>query len=128
MRLLLDTHIALWAISDDPKLSSAGRVLVTNPDNVIMVSAVAFLEIAVKRARRAHALSISAEKALELCLTAGFELLSVSPRHAAAVESLPLLHGDPFDRLLVAQALVEPLRLVTHDKRAASYSDSFILV
>ena len=71
---------------------------------------------------------ISGEEAVEWFGRAGYSLLSISPEHTAAVERLPSHHQDPFDRLLVAQALCEPLRLVTHDSMVAKYSDTVILV
>ena len=71
---------------------------------------------------------ISGQEALGYFREAGFVLLEVAAAHAAAVEALPLLNADPFDRLLVAQALLEPLRLLTHDSRVAAYSDLAIVV
>jgi hypothetical protein len=71
---------------------------------------------------------ISGEEALGYFKDAGFELLGISPIHAAAVEALPPLHADPFDRILVAQALTTPLRLLTHDQRIVGYSDLVIAV
>ena len=71
---------------------------------------------------------ISGQRAIVHFDAAGFELLDISALHAAAVEQLPPLHADPFDRILVAQALSEPLRLLTHDAAVAAYGDSIILV
>ena len=71
---------------------------------------------------------VSGADALLYFQRSGYGLLGVSAQHAAAVEQLPDHHGDPFDRILVAQALLEPLRLLTHDKTLARYSDSIILV
>jgi PIN domain nuclease of toxin-antitoxin system len=71
---------------------------------------------------------ISAQEALGYFKDAGFELLSISPNHAVAAETLGPLHGDPFDRILIAQALTTPLRLLTHDQRIAAYSDTVIAV
>lgn len=128
MNLLLDTHIAIWAVGDNPRLGNAARTLISDPDNGIWVSAVALLEIAVKRTRSPSSLPLSAKEAKRLFEAAGYRLLSISAAHAAAVETLPPIHGDPFDRLLVAQALHEPLVLLTRDRRVAEYSDSIILV
>ena len=129
MRLLLDTHTALWAISDDPRLTAKARDLIFDPANDPVVSVVSVWEIAIK-----HALSrpsparvpISAARALGYFMDAGYRVLPVTAEHALAVEGLPLIHADPFDRLLVAQALVEPLRLLTHDDTVARYSDTTI--
>lgn len=127
MNLLLDTHIALWAITGDAKLGRSAKSLIDDISNVVFVSAVSLFEIAIKRLRRPASLPISASEALRLFEDAGYSMLPVSASHGAAVESLPLLHADPFDRLLAAQAIVEPLRLITHDRKLASYSDTFIL-
>ena len=127
MKLLLDTHVAIWTLSGDRRLREPERELLADAGNAIFVSAVSILEVAIKQAqRRGEALPFSAEQAIEGFRDMGFTMLNVTAAHAAAVESLPPLHGDPFDRLLVAQALTEPLRLVTHDKAVARYSDTVI--
>lgn len=129
MRVLLDTHIALWAISDDIRLPSAAREILTSGEHSVWVSAASVWEIAIKRSRRGPAaLAIGATEAIDLFARAGFALLPVNPDHAAAVEHLPPLRGDPFDRIIVAQAMTEPMRLVTSDRKVARYSDAIILV
>jgi PIN domain nuclease of toxin-antitoxin system len=131
MRLLLDTHIALWAIADHPSLSAKARRLIEDPDNQIVVSAATVWEISIKHALArggANDMPISGQTALNYFRDAGFELLDIIPAHAAAVENLPPLHSDPFDRMLVAQAMTVPLRLLTHDQRIVGYSDSIIAV
>ncbi len=100
-------------------------------ENDIFVSAVSLWEIAIKHALARKGMGqmpISGAQALSAFRAAGYDLLPVTPDHAVAVESLPPIHGDPFDRLLVAQAISEPLRLITHDARLAKYSDSVIHV
>ena len=131
MRLLLDTHIALWAIADDDRLSARARALIDDTDNEIVVSAATVWEIAVKHALArggANDMPISGQQALGYFRDAGFELLSISPAHTVAIEALAPLHADPFDRILVAQAMATPLRLLTQDQRVAAYSDSIIAV
>jgi PIN domain nuclease of toxin-antitoxin system len=128
MRLLLDTHIALWAISDDPRLSGQARALITASEHDIFVSAASVWEIAIKHGLGRTNMPVSGSAALAWFRESGYRLLAISPEHTAAVESLPLLHADPFDRLLVAQALFEPLRLLTHDTQIARYSDTVLLV
>lgn len=130
MRILLDTHIALWAIADNPRLSRQARRFIEDRRNVIVISAATIWEIAVK-----HALSrgkrtlipISGGDALKYFVGAGYEILAITPGHAAAIDALPLRHNDPFDRIIVAQAISEPLRLLTTDARLAEYSDTVIL-
>lgn len=131
MRLLLNTHIALWAIADDDRLSAKARALIDDPDNEIVVSAATVWEISIKHALARggpNDMPISGQQALGYFKEAGFELLSISPAHAVAIEALAPLHADPFDRILVAQAMAVPLRLLTHDQRVAAYSDSIIAV
>jgi PIN domain nuclease of toxin-antitoxin system len=131
MRLLLDTHIALWAIADDPNLSEKARRLIDDPDNQVVVSVATVWEISIKHALARggpNDMPVSGQEALDYFRGAGFEVLDIAPAHAAAVERLPPLHADPFDRMLVAQALDVPLRLLTHDQRIVGYSDSIIAV
>jgi PIN domain nuclease of toxin-antitoxin system len=128
LNLLLDTHVAIWALVAPDQLAETVRELIANPANVVFVSAASVWEIAIKHALgRNDAPPFSASAAVGHFRAAGYVLLDVTPEHAAAVEELPDLHGDPFDRLLVAQAMSEPLRLVTHDRKVAAYSDSVIL-
>src|SRR3954470_11787490 len=129
MRLLLDTHVALWAITDNPNLSAKARKLIAHPANFVTVSIASIWEISIKHALargKPNDMPISGAEAADYFRSAGYILLSISPEHAAAVDQLPHLHADPFDRMLVAQALAEPLRLLTHDLKVAAYSDSII--
>ena len=131
MRLLLDTHIALWAIADDDRLSAKARALIDDPDNQIVVSAATVREIAIKHAPARggpNDMPISGQQALGYFREAGFELLGISAAHIVAIEALAPLHADPFDRILVAQAMETPLRLLTHDPLVAGNSDSIIAV
>ena len=130
MRLLLDTHVAIWAMTDRPRIRPHGLAMIADAANTVFVSAASIWEIAIKHAlgKRRGAPPFSAAEADRHFRDAGFVLLDITPAHAAAVEKLPLLHGDPFDRMLVAQALTEPMRLLTADARVAKYSDLVSLV
>ena len=128
MNLLLDTHVALWAITDNLHLSTRARELLLAPRSTVWVSAVSVWEIAIKHGLGRGDMPVSGQDALNYFHQAGYHLLAIEPEHAAAVEGLPGHHQDPFDRLLVAQALVEPMRLLTHDAMVAQYSDTVILV
>ena len=124
MRLLLDTHIALWAILGDGRLPKLAKGLIEDFDNDVFVSAASVWEITVKHALargRPNDMPISAPEALTYFRRAGYGLLAVNAEHAAAVSDLPQHHSDPFDRVLVAQAQIEPLRLITRDARLAGY-------
>ncbi len=114
MRLLLDTHVALWASADHPRLSARARALIDDPDNQIVISAATIWEISVKHALSrggSNDMPISGAEAIGYFNDAGFEFLPVLPVHAAAVEELPPFHADPFDRMLVAQSMVEGITL-----------------
>ncbi|MBI4966998.1 MAG: type II toxin-antitoxin system VapC family toxin [Rhodospirillales bacterium] len=126
MNLLLDTHVALWAIADDPKLVKKARALIESPKAAIWISAATIWEIAIKHGLGQGDMPLSGQDALRYFRESGYRLLPIEPEHAAAVEDLPAHHGDPFDRLLVAQALIEPMRLMTHDPMVARNSDSII--
>jgi PIN domain nuclease of toxin-antitoxin system len=128
VNLLLDTHVALWAITDDARLSSRARQLILAPRATVWVSAVSVWEIAIKHGLGRGEMPVSGEDALRYFQQSGYRLLAVEPEHAAAVEGLPAHHQDPFDRLLVAQALIEPMRLMTHDGMVARYSDTIVEV
>ncbi|MBC7793713.1 MAG: type II toxin-antitoxin system VapC family toxin [Clostridia bacterium] len=131
MRMLLDTHIALWALVDDPKLPKKARELIADSANDVVVSVATVWEIAIKHAlsrNKRNAIPISGTEAVAMFRMAGYQLLGISSAHAASVESLPPIHADPFDRMLVAQALSEPLQLITSDPVVARYSDAVIHV
>jgi len=126
--LLLDTHVVLWALTDDPRLSQRARALIEDPANDVLVSAASVWEIAIKHALGRGDMPISGDQALDWFRQAGYQLLPIAPEHAAAVEHLPDHHRDPFDRLLVSQAIAEPLRLLTHDPLVLRYGDVAIAV
>lgn len=128
MKLLLDTHVALWAIADDPRLDATARKLILDPANEVTVSAATVWEIAIKHSLNKGDMPLSGADALGYFRDAGYRLLPITPQHAVAVEDLPPINRDPFDRLIVAQALLEPLRLLTHDGTLARYSDTIILI
>jgi len=119
VKLLLDTHILLWVMRDARELSAAARDHIERADEVY-VSSVSLWESAIKAATGKLPL---APQALEAgALRAGFIPLPVTWAHALAVDALPMFHRDPFDRMLVAQAVSEPLQLLTHDPTLKRYS------
>jgi PIN domain nuclease of toxin-antitoxin system len=120
VRLLLDTHIALWAVTDSVLLPPSAALLILEADEV-WVSSASVWEIAIKHALGRGDMPVSAASAMEAFLEAGYRLLDVTAPHAAAVEALPPIHRDPFDRLLVAQAQTEPLIFITADGALAGY-------
>ena len=129
MNLLLDTHIAVWAVEDDKLLTKAARALMESADT-LYVSTASIWEIAVKfalRRARPSEMPFSGYEATEIFEEIGFQLLPLEPQHVAAVGSLQHHHGDPFDRMIIAHALVEGLPLMTHDRTLRLYGD-FVLV
>ncbi|TVR30993.1 MAG: type II toxin-antitoxin system VapC family toxin [Spirochaetaceae bacterium] len=126
MRLLLDTHILLWAITNDSSLPTAARALIQDESNEVFFSAASVWEISIKHALGRAGMPVSGAEALHWFHVSGYRELTIRAAHAAV--ELKSIHADPFDRMLVSQALAEPLRLVTHDSTVARYSDTVILV
>jgi PIN domain nuclease of toxin-antitoxin system len=126
LNLLLDTHVALWAITDSPKLPKKAREMIESPKSSVWISAATVWEIAIKHGLGRGDMPVSSQDALSYFRESGYRFLPVEPEHAAAVEDLPAHHADPFDRILIAQALVEPMRLITRDPMVARYSDTII--
>ncbi len=118
MRLLLDTDIVLWWLSDNPLLPAAARGAISSPDNEVMVSAAAIWEIAIKKAvGRLEA----PDDLLEVLTTSELETLEITASHALLAGGLAPHHSDPFDRMMIAQARAENLTLVSVDERFPHY-------
>lgn len=120
MRLLLDTHVYLWWLEDHPKLSEQARDKIINATEVF-VSSASIWEASIKVG--IGKLDVDIDELVMQIGAGGFQELPISAKHAAMVRSLPALHNDPFDRLLVAQAICEPLRFLTHDEKLRGYSE-----
>lgn len=118
MRLLLDTHVFLWWLAGDRRLGAAELEAIREPENDVYLSAASVWEIVIKQSLGRLR---TPEPASSAALRLGIEPLSISFEHAEATASLPPLHNDPFDRVLMAQARVESLTLVTHDPAIRSY-------
>ncbi|MBA2361885.1 MAG: type II toxin-antitoxin system VapC family toxin [Actinobacteria bacterium] len=119
MRLLLDSHALLWVLRDDRRLNRDARAAIEEPDNHVAISAVSIWEIEIKLA--SGKLKIEVEL-LDEVIRVGYSLLAIVPQHGIAAARLPLHHRDPFDRMLIAQAQLEGLTIVTRDPRFAPYS------
>jgi PIN domain nuclease of toxin-antitoxin system len=120
VRLLLDTHVLIWWLSDDRKLARAARAIIASPDNEVLVSTASVWEIAIKAAL--GRIDVELDDFEDAIVKSGFHPLPVGLRHAVTVGRLPAVHRDPFDRMLVAQASVEELRVVSHDRVFERYS------
>ena len=132
MNLLLDTHIAVWALNDDPALSEKARELILDPDNTIYYSTVSVWEVLLKHSRRPDNIPFDEKDFSEGCREAGFVPLALADKHILAVRSLSRPegvkeHNDPFDRLLLAQAKVENLSFLTHDELIPGYVEKCII-
>jgi PIN domain nuclease of toxin-antitoxin system len=125
VRLLLDTHIFLWLNADDPKLTKKARKLIDEAQEVF-VSSVVFWELAIKISR--GDLTADLEELRSALYSNAFTILPITIEHACATATLPWHHKDPFDRMLLAQAITEPLRLMTADPQLEPYSDLIIRV
>lgn len=126
MNVLLDTHVALWALVDSPRLSQQARDVIGSANATIWISAATVWEISIKHGLGRGDMPIDGEQAIAWFRKAGYRFLPVEPEHAAAVARLPAHHQDPFDRLLVAQALLEPMRLMSRDPQVLRYSENFL--
>ena len=123
-RILLDTHVLLWAVAEPRRLPPAARKRIDDAE--VFVSAASIWEVSIKAAL--GKLSADPAELLAEIEPAGFQLLPITGEHAAAVARLPPIHADPFDRILLAQAKTEPLLLVTNDSVLAGYGDHVELV
>jgi len=121
VKLLLDTHLLLWAVASPRLVSASARRLIRDPFHQPVFSVVSIWEVAIKNSRGHADFNVSPILLRETLLESGYEELPVVGHHAVAVASLPPIHKDPFDRLLIAQATVEGITLLTADSTIARY-------
>ena len=121
MKLLLDTHLLLWAAGEPDRLSPEARTLLDNPDNELLFSAASLWEVVIKRGLGRDDFRVDARLLRRGLLDNGYSELPIVSDHVVAIESLPTIHKDPFDRILVAQATVEGITLLTIDSLVAQY-------
>jgi PIN domain nuclease of toxin-antitoxin system len=119
--LLLDTHLLLWAAGAPERLPSAARRLLEDPEQTLAFSAASLWEIVIKRSLRRPSFEVDPRALRRGLLDSGYREIPVLSEHALAVERLPPLHKDPFDRLLIAQAEIEGTTLLTADAQVAQY-------
>ncbi|WP_354558490.1 type II toxin-antitoxin system VapC family toxin [Rhizobium aquaticum] len=124
MRLLLDTHALLWWLNDDVKLGNHARGLIGDAENDVLVSAVSLWEITVKL--RIGKLDADIEEILAISPDQGFDRLDITDAHLVALAALPLHHRDPFDHLLMAQAVAEGAHFVSQDRNVGLYGIPFL--
>jgi PIN domain nuclease of toxin-antitoxin system len=120
VNLLLDTHVFIWAVDDDPKLSATAWSTIEEAD-AVFVSSASIWEATIKY--QLGKLKVAPERLVDAVAGSGFLELPIRLRHAAAVARLPPIHRDPFDRLLLAQAISEPLHFLTTNDQLTQYSE-----
>jgi len=132
MKILLDTHVLLWALSNDARLPDKARKLIENEENEIYYSIVSPWEIEIKHLLHPTAMTISAEELTEYCEQSGFQKVLIREKHIYALaglkreEGMPP-HKDPFDRMLICQAATENMIFVTHDSLIPGYNEPCIM-
>jgi PIN domain nuclease of toxin-antitoxin system len=123
LNLLLDTHLLLWAATEPKRLSAKARTLLLDPTNQLVFSSASLWEISIKNGLDREDFNVDPRRLWRMLLVSGYRELPVTSEHTVAVNDLPSLHKDPFDRILVAQARVEGMELLTVDKAVARYGD-----
>ena len=121
MKLLLDTHLLLWAAGQPKRLSATARKLIENPQNTLLFSPASLWEISIKRSLGREDFKADPRLLRRGLLDNGYVELPITSEHAVALEALPAIHKDPFERILVAQAMVEGITLLTNDPTLAKY-------
>ena len=132
MNLLLDTHILIWALNDDPQLSEKAREMILEPGNAVYYSVMSIWEISIKHSAHPEDLEFSGKELSEFCQDAGFLPLELRDKHVFALETINRpenapRHNDPFDRMLVAQAKAENMSFLTHDSLIPYYEEKCII-
>ena len=121
MKLLLDTHLLLWAASEPKRISKSARVLIEDPENEVTFSAASLWEITIKRGLGREDFRVDPRVLRRALLDNGYTELPITSEHVIHIEQLPPKHKDPFDRILVAQANVEGITLLTSDQKLVAY-------
>lgn len=121
MKLLLDTHLLIWAADSIERLPLDARILMSDPDNELLFSVASLWEIAIKRGLNRSDFQVDARVLRRGLIDNGYRELPILSEHAVAIDALPPIHKDPFDRLLIAQATVEGITLLTDDATVAQY-------
>ncbi len=128
MRLLLDTHLLIWALDGPERLNAATRAIVADQANQVLFSVASIWEIAIKSAYGRTDFALDPQEVLDAAIHTGFSELPIRSEAAVQVGKLPLYHRDPFDRLLIAQAMIEPVRFYTADASLPPYSELVTLI
>ena len=133
MNVLLDTHIAIWALAGSPKLPQRAVEIVEDPRNRIFVSDVSLWEVTMKHMAKPKGIALDAERFLKRCQEAGYQIQPLTSEAILACERLDLsaadgVHKDPFDRMLLSQAKVEGIGFLTSDQALATYGERYVFL
>lgn len=131
MKILLDTHILLWALADDPRLPAKARKMIENTDNGVFYSIISPWEVEIKRMAHPKEMSIGAQALVQFCIESGFQRVPVREEHIYLLRTLHRAenappHHDPFDRIMVCQCIADDLVFLTHDSLIAGYDEPCI--
>jgi PIN domain nuclease of toxin-antitoxin system len=121
VKLLLDTHLLIWAADSIGRVPTGARVLMADPENELFFSVASIWEVAIKRGLNRPDFQVDARMLRRGLIDNGYRELPILSEHAVAIDALPQIHKDPFDRLLIAQAIVEGITLLTDDATMAQY-------
>ena len=132
MKVLIDTHIAIWAVADDPKLSEAARDILLDESNEIYYSTASIWEVVIKHMAHPEKVSIDGDTLAQSCENTGFKVLPILNKHTFALKDLKYpdkapRHNDPFDRIMIAQAKIEEMKFLTHYALIPYYNEPFII-
>ena len=128
MRILLDTHILLWMIGESRSLSASALHILADETNELFFSSISIAEVAIKHQKNALLMPLSPDDVRLGAEESGIRKLAFDSRHAVALGTLSQFHNDPFDRMLIAQAKVDGMRLLSHDRQFSQYGDFVIAV
>lgn len=132
MKILLDTHMIIWALTDNPKLSAKAKEIILNRENEIFYSVLSLWEIEIKHLAKPNAIPVTAHQISKFCKEAGFKTVALSENSIFKLSELQRKpdeppHKDPFDRMLICQAITENMFLLTHDAMIAGYTSENII-
>ena len=128
MKLLLDTHLLLWAADSIERVPTGARALMADPENELLFSVASISEVAIKRGLNRPDFQVDARMLRRGLIDNGYHELPILSEHVLAIDALPPIHKDPFDRLLIAQAMIEGITLLTNDATVAQYQGPVRLV
>ena len=132
MNLLLDTHILIWALNEDPRLPEKAKEMILDEDNAVYYSSVSIWEISIKHANHPENVEFTGKELSQFCQEAGYLPVEMRDKHVFALETITRAegappHNDPFDRMLIAQAKAENMSFITHDTRIHYYEEKCII-